>query len=49
MVVVYLLYGVHASFDAEGDGSIGPKNSDLMKSLESHGDQESGDPIGLKV
>ncbi|PKI34206.1 hypothetical protein CRG98_045403 [Punica granatum] len=49
LVVVYVLYSVHASFDAEGDGSIGQKSSDFIKSSESHGDQESGDPIGLKA
>ncbi|KAL6960097.1 Cationic amino acid transporter 6, chloroplastic [Sarracenia purpurea var. burkii] len=30
-VLVYLLYGVHASFDAEGNGSLCQKNGEIMK------------------
>ncbi|XAR64933.1 hypothetical protein NMG60_11008834 [Bertholletia excelsa] len=29
-VLVYLLYGVHASFDAEGDGSLGQKSEEIV-------------------
>ncbi|PSR98019.1 Cationic amino acid transporter 6 like [Actinidia chinensis var. chinensis] len=36
IVLVYMLYGVHASFDAEGDGSLNQKNGEIMKeSIES--------------
>lgn len=30
-VVVYLLYSVHASFDAEGDGCLGQKNREILQ------------------
>ncbi|XP_022747103.1 cationic amino acid transporter 6, chloroplastic-like [Durio zibethinus] len=30
-VLVYVLYSVHASFDAEVDGSFGPKNGEILK------------------
>lgn len=31
IVLVYVLYSVHASFDAEEDGSLSQKNSDFIK------------------
>lgn len=30
-VLVYVLYSVHASFDAEAEGSLGLKNGEMMK------------------
>lgn len=42
-VLVYVLYSVHASFDAEGDGSFGPKEREIGKES-----GESEDP-GHKV
>lgn len=38
IVLVYVLYSVHASFDAEENGSLNQKNSDL--SAESAVDEE---------
>ncbi|KAG5556957.1 hypothetical protein RHGRI_007263 [Rhododendron griersonianum] len=43
IVLVYVLYSVHASFDAEEDGSLSQKNGEFMKES-----NESEDP-GLKV
>ncbi|XP_028799395.1 cationic amino acid transporter 7, chloroplastic-like isoform X2 [Neltuma alba] len=37
-VLVYVFYSVHASFDAEGDGSLGEKNGEIHLSKQS-GDQ----------
>ncbi|XP_059669652.1 cationic amino acid transporter 6, chloroplastic [Cornus florida] len=35
-VIAYVLYSVHASFDAEGDGTLSQKNGEIMKeSIES--------------
>ncbi|KAA8534579.1 hypothetical protein F0562_032162 [Nyssa sinensis] len=31
VVLLYVLYSVHASFDAEGDGTLSQKNGDIMK------------------
>lgn len=31
IVLVYVLYSVHASFDAEEDGSLSQKNGDFIK------------------
>ncbi|KAA8539106.1 hypothetical protein F0562_025798 [Nyssa sinensis] len=31
VVLVYVLYSVHASFDAEGDGTLSQKNGDIVK------------------
>lgn len=42
-VLVYVLYSVHASFDAEGDGSFGQKNGEILQES-----TESEDP-SLKV
>ncbi|XP_052183895.1 cationic amino acid transporter 7, chloroplastic-like [Diospyros lotus] len=30
-VLIYVLYSVHASFDADGDGSLSQKNGEIMK------------------
>ncbi|KAF1880484.1 hypothetical protein Lal_00011542 [Lupinus albus] len=39
-VLVYVFYSVHASYDAEGDGSIGQKNGEIhVESKESEEDQ----------
>lgn len=43
IMLVYVLYSVHASFDAEEDGSLSQKNGELMKES-----NESEDP-SLKV
>ncbi|KAJ6717471.1 CATIONIC AMINO ACID TRANSPORTER 6 CHLOROPLASTIC [Salix purpurea] len=40
-VLVYVLYSVHASFDAEAEGSLGLKNGEMMKES-GESDQEPG-------
>ncbi|XAR53525.1 hypothetical protein NMG60_11022114 [Bertholletia excelsa] len=39
VVLVYVLYSVHASFDAEGDGSLGQKNVEMMTESKESEDQ----------
>lgn len=38
-VLVYVLYSVHASFDAEGDGSLHQKNGEFLKESDESEDQ----------